>query len=327
MQDLVIVGAGPAGLAAAREAKERDLDFVVLEKGVVADTIHQFPVGKPLFSTPNELELVPGSLKCRAAKPTREEVLTHYARYVVEAGIPVRTGEAVLSVAPAPDGFRVVTGRGEYLARAVLVATGINGYRKHLDVPGESDDRVQYRFVEAFPYAGKRVVVAGSGNSAAETAIFLEEVGAHVTLAMRRAGFDRDPQSGKAEIKWWVRDPIVGLVDQGLMDLRFATRVVEITPATVVLETDAGVRDEVPCDMVFALLGTTPDLRILREAGVEIGADGVPVYDDATFETNIPGLYVAGHITRERHMKGALETAPRVVARIAEALAVARPSA
>src|SRR6185369_3851142 len=106
-----------------------------------------FPIGKPLFSTPNELELAPGSLKCRAEKPTREEVLTHYARYVVEAGLPVRTGEPVLSIAPEPDGFRVVTDRGEYRARAVLVATGINGSRKHLGVPGESDDRVQYRFV------------------------------------------------------------------------------------------------------------------------------------------------------------------------------------
>src|SRR5262245_1964930 len=175
MQDLVIIGAGPAGLAAAREAKQRDLDFVVLEKGVVADTIHQFPIGKPLFSTPNELELVPGTLKCRADKPTREEVLTHYARYVVDASLPVHTGEPVLSVAPTGEGFRVVTSRAEYEARTVLVATGINGFRKHLNVPGETDDRVQYRFVEAFPYAGKRVIVAGSGNSAAETAIFLEE--------------------------------------------------------------------------------------------------------------------------------------------------------
>jgi thioredoxin reductase (NADPH) len=327
MKDLVIIGAGPAGLAAAREAKERDLDFVVLEKGVVADTIHQFPVGKPLFSTPNELELAPGALKCRAEKPTREEVLTHYARYVVEANLPVHTGEAVVSIAPGRDGVRVSTARAEYGARAVLVATGINGFRKHLNVPGESDERVQYRFVEAFSYAGRRIVVAGSGNSAGEAALFLEEVGAHVTLAMRRKGFERDPEAGKAEIKWWVRDPIVELVGRGKIDLRFATRVAEITPSTAVLESDSGERDEVPCDMVFALLGTSPDLRLLREAGVEIGADGVPVYDDATFETNVPGIYVAGHITRERHMKGALETAPRVVARIAEALAVARPSA
>lgn len=326
MLDLIIIGAGPAGLAAAREAKARGLDLLVLEKGLVGDTIHQFPVGKPLFSTPNELELAPGALKCRAEKPTREEVLTHYARYVVEAALPVHTGEPVTSVTPEPDGFTVVTSKGTYRSRAVLAATGVNGFRKQLGVPGESPERVRYRFVEGFPYAGQRVVVAGSGNSAAEAALFLEEVGAHVTLAMRRAGFERDPESGRAEIKWWVRDPIVELKRAGRMKVYFDTRIAEITETTAVLESGADGRFEVPADAVFALLGTTPDLKLLVDAGVEIDPDGIPRYDPVTFETNVPMLYVAGHITRERHMKGALETAPRVVERIAEALAIARPA-
>jgi thioredoxin reductase (NADPH) len=326
MLDLVIIGAGPAGLGAAREAKARDLDFVVLERGLIADTIHQYPIGKPLFSTPAELELAPGSLRCRSEKPTREELLTHYTRFVVDAGLPVRTEEPVLAVARRGEGFEVTTARGTYEARAVLVATGINGFRKALGAAGESDERVRYRFVEAYPYAGKRVVVAGSGNSAAETALFVEEVGAHVTLAMRRSGFERDASTGKAEIKWWVRDPILELERAGRVDVRFDTRVAEITPTTAVLETKDGRRDEIACDAVFALLGTSPDLRLLVDAGVEIDAEGVPVYDPETFETNVPGLYVAGHITRERHIKGALETAPRVVAGIAAALAVAPPA-
>lgn len=323
MLDLVIIGAGPAGLCAAREAHARGLDFVVLEKGLVADTIHQYPIGKPLFSTPKELELAPGGLRCRAGKPTREELLTHYTRFVVDSELPVRTDEPVLAIEPRDGEFVVTTTKDQVRARKVLVATGINGFRKHLNVPGERDERVRYRFVEAYPYAGKPVVVAGSGNSAAETALYLEEVGAHVTLAMRRQGFEKDPVSGKPEIKWWVRDPIVALRDAGRMDVRFDTCVAEIKPETVVLTSPSG-RDEIACAAVFALLGTRPDLRLLVDAGVVIDDEGVPVYDPATFETNVPGLYVVGHITRERHIKGALETAPRVVERIADSLEVAR---
>ena len=324
MHDLLIIGAGPAGLAAARGARELGLDFLVLEKGLVGDTIHQYPIGKPLFSTPEEIELAPGALKCRGAKPTREELLTHYTRFVVDAGLPVRTGEPVLAIAPEGDGFVVTTERDRIAARTVLVATGINGIRKRLGVPGETDERVQYRFVEAYPFAGRRVVVTGSGNSAAETALFLEEVGAHVSLVMRRSGFDRDAATGKAEIKWWVRDPILELVARGRLDVHFAACIAEVTPDAVVVASSERGRFEIPCDTVFALLGTHPDLGLLVDAGVRIDADGVPVYDPGTFETNVPGLYVAGHITRERHIKGALSTAPRVVAGIAEVLAAGR---
>jgi thioredoxin reductase (NADPH) len=326
MRDLVIIGAGPAGLAAAREARQRGLDFVVLERGLVGDTIHQYPIGKPLFSTPDEIELEPGALQCRGEKPTREELLTHYTRFVVESGLPVRTNEAVRSIARDGEGFLVTTDRDTYRSRAVLAAIGINGSRKHLDVPGETPDRVHYRFVEAFPFAGRDVVVTGSGNSAAETAIFLDEVGAHVTLVMRRTGFGPDAAAGKAEIKWWVRDPLVELVERGRLKLYFDARIVEITRSAAVVESREHGRIEVPCDAIFALLGTRPDLRLFVDAGVEIDADGIPAYDPTTFETSVPGLYVAGHITRERHMKGAVTVAPAVVARIAEALEAERPA-
>lgn len=323
MLDLVIIGAGPAGLAAAREAKARGLDFVVLEKGLIANTIYEYPIGKPLFSTPGELELAPGGIRHRGEKPTREELLSHYTRFAVDAGLPVRTEEPALAIERDGDGFAVETREGRYRSRIVLVATGINGIRKRLGVPGESDERVRYRFVEAFPYAGKRVLVVGSGNSAAETALFLEEVGAHVTLAMRRAGFAQDPVTGKAEIKWWVREPLERLVGEARMTIHFDATVVEIGPESAALESPRLGRISVACDTVFALLGTAPDLGLLAAAGVAVDDEGVPVYDDATFETNVPGLYVLGHITRERHVKGALAAAPRVVARIAGALAEA----
>lgn len=315
--DLVIVGAGPAGLAAARDARDLGLDFVVLERRHVADTISQYPIGKPLFSTPQEIELVPGGLRCRAEKPTREELLTHYTRFAIDNLPEIRANEPVESIRRDGGPLFVRTPVGEYRTWHVLVATGVNHERKKLGVPGESPDRVSYRFVEAYPYAGRRVLVAGSGHSAAEAALFLEEVGAHVTLAMRRSGFGEDPARHKAAIKWWVREPIEALVAAGRLTLHFDASIAAIGEADATLAAKDGRRWTVPCDHLFALLGSIPDLSLLRGAGVEIAPDGIPVHDPETFETNVPGLYVAGHITREPHIKGALRVGPLVARRVA----------
>jgi thioredoxin reductase (NADPH) len=323
MYDLIIIGAGPAGLAGAREAARHGLDFLALERGHIADTITQYPIGKSLFSTPDELELAPGALHCRGDKPTREELLTHYTRFVVDAHLPIHTREPVTAITAVDGAFDVATPVSTYRSRTVLVATGINGARKRLNVPGETDERVQYRFVEAFPYALKHVLVSGDGNSAAEAVLFLEEVGAHVTFATRRAGFGPDADMNKAEIKWWVRDPLQALADAGRVTLRFRTRVLAIGERDVTLASAEHGELVIPCDAVFALLGSIPDLQLLVAAGVQIDEDGVPHYDPVSFETNVPGLYVAGHVTRERHMKGALTVTPRIVEQIAGRLALA----
>jgi putative YpdA family bacillithiol system oxidoreductase len=322
--DLVIIGAGPAGLAAAREAKARGLDFLVVEKGFVAQTVTEYPIGKPLFSTADELALTPGGITPNGPKPTREELLIHYTRFVVEEAIPVRANEPAIALEREGDAFAVVTAGGRYLTRTVLVATGINGFRKRLGVPGERPDRVEYRFSEAYPYAGRPVLVVGSGNSAAEVTLFLDEVGARPTLVMRRPSFGDDPVTGKPGIKWWVREPLERAIAAGRVEVRFAARVVEVGERTATVVAGDGEPEEIACDTVFALLGTTPDLHLLVDAGVQIDSDGVPVYDPDSFETCVPGIYVAGHITREKHIKGALETAPRVVERIAGALSAAR---
>jgi thioredoxin reductase (NADPH) len=322
--DLVIIGAGPAGLAAAREAKAHGLDFLVVEKGFVAQTVTEYPIGKPLFSTADELALTPDGLTPAGPKPTREELLVHYSRFVVEEAIPVRANEPAVAIEREGGAFVVVTERGRYAARKVLVATGVNGFRKRLGVPGERPGRVEYRFAEGYPYAGRPALVVGSGNSAAEVTLFLDEVGARPTLVTRRPGFGDDPVTGKPGIKWWVREPLERAIAAGRVGVRFAARVVEVGERTATVVAGDGEPEELACDVVFALLGTTPDLRLLVEAGVQIDSDGVPVYDPDSFETNVPGLYVAGHITHEKHMKGALETAPRVVERIAAALSAAR---
>lgn len=324
MHDLAIIGAGPAGLSAALAAQRLGLDVIVIERGQIADTVSQYPIGKPLFSTADELELAPGTLAPRGPKPTREELLTHYVRFVVDSGLVVRTGESVRAIRATADGFEVETTAGLHRTRTVLVATGINGHRKRLGVPGETDERVQYRFVEGYPFAGTDVLVVGSGNSAAETALFLEEVGARVTLAMRRSGYERDASTGKAEIKWWIADPLRDLAEAGRITVLFDATVVSIDASTATIAIGVDSQIEVACDAIFALLGTNPDLTLFESSGVRIDSDGLPAYDPATFETNVPGLYVAGHITREPHMKGALRVGPLVARRIADTLTETR---
>jgi thioredoxin reductase (NADPH) len=322
MYDLIIVGSGPAGLVAALSAKRNGIDYLVLERGVIANTIYNYPIAKPLFSTSTEVELERGALS-HVSKPTREEVLAHYNTLVMREAVNIRLGEEVRLIKPSGEGLIVETNLDRYESRTVLVATGGFGRQRKLNVPGESAQRVSYRFVEGFPYAMKQVLVVGGGNSAAEAALFLAEAGARVTLSLRRHSLDQDGDNDapvesikpRAKIKPWVQEPLERAASEGRIAIITSSEVVEIRPRSVLLRIarrSAGDIVEVECDHVFALIGADPDTRLLEEAGVEIAPDGRPVYDPQTFETSVSGLYVAGHITRELHMKNAVEVTRRV---------------
>ncbi|HKP14195.1 MAG TPA: NAD(P)-binding domain-containing protein [Blastocatellia bacterium] len=321
MHDLIIIGSGPAGLSAALAAKRHQLDCLILERGVIGDTVYHYPIARPLFSTSNEVELELGALP-RDRKPTREEVLAHYARLVIREQLDLRTGEGVETIARVGDGFLVRTAVNVYRSRAVLVATGGFGRQRRLNVTGECPERVSYRFSEAHPFATKRVLVVGGGNSAAEAALFMLDAAAHVTLAIRRYALDAPSRMNAAKIKPWVREPLERAQAEGRLRILTSSEIVEILPESAllhVLEDESPRLIEVPCDHIFALIGADPDVRLLEGAGAEIAADGRPVYSDE-FETTVPGLFVAGHLTRELHMKKAIEVGAAVIQYIAECL-------
>jgi putative YpdA family bacillithiol system oxidoreductase len=327
MHDLIIVGSGPAGLSAALYAKRRGLDYLVLERGAIADTIYHYPIARPLFSTSNEVELERGALR-RDAKPTREEVLAHYTKLLRREYITINTGEEVRRVIHTGENFLVETNADKYDARTVLLAIGGFGIHRNLNVAGETESRVSYRFIEAHSYAMKRVLVVGGGNSAAEAALYLSEAGADVTLSIRRRSLDgmvdhddigTPAAQTSAKIKPWVREPLERAAHGGLIDIILASEVAEIRPDTVLLRvvSNEGVEIiEIQCHHILALIGADPDVRLLRQAGAEIASDGRPVYTDE-FETTVPGLYVAGHLTRELHIKNAIETGRKVIDHIA----------
>ncbi|HKQ05937.1 MAG TPA: NAD(P)-binding domain-containing protein [Blastocatellia bacterium] len=314
MHDLIIVGSGPAGLSAALAARGYQLDCLVLERGVIGETVYHFPIARPLFSTSNEVELEAGALP-RDRKPTREEVLAHYTHLVIREQLNLHTGEAVEAIQRIGEGFVVHTAADGYHSRAVLVATGGFGRQRKLNIPGECPERVSYQFSEAHPFALKRVLVVGGGNSAAEAALFLVDAGAHVTLAIRRPALDAPSLMSAAKIKPWVREPLERAQAESRLDILTSSEVVEILPDSAllqILDGEAPRLVQVPCDHLFALIGADPDVRLLEEAGAAIAADGRPVYSE-DFETTIPGLFVAGHLTRELHMKKAIEVGSLVV--------------
>jgi len=321
--DLIIVGAGPAGLSAADAAAREGLSYLVIEKGTIADTIRHYPVGRTLFSTVNELEMREGTLKPVREKPTREELLSHYIHFALDQDIQINTDEEVTDVDQTkPEGFLVRTTRGKYQAARVLFAIGAMAHPRRLNIPGEDLPKVHHIFVEPYPYVRKEALIVGGGNSAAEAALFLSEEGARTTLAIWREDWEnRDPKAGA--MKHWVRSPLEHEIAAGRLHVILYKQIVEITEQEVSLVTDDDETLTIANDVAFVLIGSDADLSLLKKLGVKTQPGKlteVPVYDPETFETNIPGLYVAGHFTHARHIKEAIAVPLRIVPLIALSL-------
>ncbi len=327
MYDLIIIGAGPAGISAANEARQAGLVYLVLEKGLIGNTIYNYPVGLTVFSTTNELEFREGDLRPAREKPTREELLSYYVRFVLDNELNVRTEETVVSIEAADEparaqsgdpGFLVTTDKGSYRTSRVLFAIGAMDHPRRLNVPGEDLPHVYDHFRETYPWVKKKALIVGGGNSAGEAALFLAQEGADTTLAIFREDWENnDPKQGC--IKYWVKQPLEQELNQHCLNLFFLGKVIEIRDGGVELENENGERVTLENDVVFVLIGADADLTMMKELGVatEQGKYGeVPVYDPETFETNIPGVYVAGHFTNQRHIKGAIDGGRAVVAAI-----------
>ena len=312
IRDVVIVGAGPSGLATAIAAKKRGLDCVIVEKGMLVNSIFKFPMHMVFFTTPELLEIGGLPLTTPYDKPTRLEALRYYRRVVEAFELPISYQETVVAIerergeeerSPVEsDGqpvFAVTTrtARGVQRvrhARAVVLAIGYYDHPNYINVPGEDLPHVSHYYDDAHPYFQKRVVVVGGKNSAAEAALELFRSGAHVTLVHRHATLGES-------IKYWVRPDIENRIKEGSIPARMETSVVEITPTTVVVESH-GVRDEIPAEAVFLLTGYHPDAKLMAEAGIACDpASLAPQMNPETFETNVPNLFLAGGCSAGRN--------------------------
>jgi thioredoxin reductase (NADPH) len=300
--DLLIVGAGPSGLATAIAAGQQGLACEVLEKGALVNSIYHFPVHMVFFTTPELLEIGGLPLITPYDKPTRVEALRYYRRVAEAFKLPITFGETVVGRRSVPasngDAMHLVRTRGpkgetERRARAVVLAIGYYDHPNRLDIPGEDLPHVSHYYNEAHGCYRQNVVIVGGKNSAAETALELHRAGALVTMVHRR------PTLGSS-IKYWVKPDIENRIAEGSIAARFESHVIEITRDAVVIE-HHGARESLPADRVFLMTGYHADFTLLEACGVEIdAASRVPVHDPSTLETNIPNVFVAGGVLAGR---------------------------
>jgi thioredoxin reductase (NADPH) len=298
IRDVIIVGAGPAGLATAIAGSREGLDCGIVEKGALVNSLLHYPTEMVFFTTPELMEIGGLPFVSPYDKPTRLEALRYYRRAADAYKLDVRFDETVAAVTRDDAGPRphfivdLQSARGvrrPVHARFVVIATGAYDVPNMLGISGETLPHVSHYYTQPHPYFRKRVVVVGGKNSAAEAALDLYRAGASVVLVHRRAALGDS-------IKYWVKPDIENRIREGSIAARFDTRIVEIRPTSVVLDHGGG-REELETDAVFLLTGYRSDTTLLRNAGVDINPDTCgPVFDPQTFETNVPGLYVAGAV-------------------------------
>jgi thioredoxin reductase (NADPH) len=296
--DLLVVGAGPTGLACAIEAKKAGLRPVVVEKGCLCNSLFHYPAHMTFFTTSELLEIGGIPFPSPNAKPTRIEALQYYRRVAVYYGLDVRTYHKVERITGKDGEFTVHTldrfGRVSAIqARKLTISTGYYDLPNRLGIPGENLSKVHHYYNDPHPYFGMDVLVIGGKNSAAIAALELWRSGARVTLVHR--GAEIPPH-----VKYWIKPDLENRIKSGEIKACFLSKAIEIAPDSVVIETPEG-REKLKNDFVFALTGYHPDFEFLEGMGVRFeGPDRLPVCDAETLESNVPGLYLAGVILAGR---------------------------
>ncbi len=288
MLDVLIIGAGPAGLSCAIEAQKEGLKCLVLDRGSVVEAIRKFPNQLTFFSTPELLEIGNIPFIISTFRPTRIDCVRYYQTVARHYNLAVKTHEDVLGIEKQLEVFSVRTLRSIHTARNLVVATGYFDNPNPFDVPGADLPKVHRTYNEPFEYEAKNVAVVGGKNSAVEVALDLFRHGANVTLIHRGRTLSKG-------VKYWILPDIENRIKSGQIKAFFRTEVKEIHEGTIT--TKGRHRMEIPNDQLFVMIGYRPDVRMLASAGVRIDKiTAAPVHNATTMETNVPGLYVAGSI-------------------------------
>jgi thioredoxin reductase (NADPH) len=292
--DLLVIGAGPCGLAVGIAAKQAGLSCILLDRRTVVSTIERYPLNMTFFSTPEKIEIGGVPFLASSEKPTRRDGLLYYRRVAEHYQLDARPGEEVIAVRRDPDHFFSIEVRRRhdnvrYTARNIVFATGYYDWPNLLRVPGEELAHVSHYFTEGHRHWHQDVVIIGAGNSAVDAALECWRAGARVSLVHVAEGFDK-------AVKPWVLPDITNRVKEGNIKAWWKHRITEITPATVTVESvETGARTVLPADAVLAMTGYHANTDLLERLGVPVdAATGVPAHDESRMATPVRGCYLAG---------------------------------
>jgi thioredoxin reductase (NADPH) len=286
--DLIIIGAGPIGLACGIEARKAGLSYVIIDKGCLVNSLYNYPLNMTFFSTSERLEIGGVPFISHQPKPNRFEALEYYRRVCMSWELNVRLYEEVLAITRGDTSFNVATAKGSYQGKAVILALGFYDLPYLLNVPGEDLPKVFHYYREPHPFFGQKVLVIGAANSAVDVALETWRKGAQVTMVIREDGI-RD------SVKYWVKPDIENRIKEGSIPAYFNSKVVSIREKDVDILTPQGPLT-IPNDFVLAMTGYQPPFEFMTRAGIAFQDDEyhTPVYDSDTMESNVTGLYLAG---------------------------------
>jgi thioredoxin reductase (NADPH) len=288
--DVIIIGGGPIGLACGLEAKKKGLQYLIVEKGVLVNSLYNYPVNMTFFSTSEKLEIGGVPFVSNNIKPTRSEALEYYRRVTIAGNLNIHLFEEVVAISKTNDHFEVITSNGQYAATNIIIATGFYDLPFLLNVPGENLPKVTHYYKDPHFYAFQKVLVVGASNSAVDAALETFRKGANVTMVIR------DKEVGE-RVKYWVRPDIINRIKEGSIKAYFNATIEFIREKEVDIKTPDGLIT-IDNDWVIAMTGYQPNLSFLEKIGIELSADETrkPSYDINTHETNVKGIYIAGVI-------------------------------
>ncbi len=294
---MIIVGAGPIGLACGINAIEQKLDYKIIEKGVLVNSLYHYPDKMTFFSTSEKLEIGGVPFVSHNHKPTRQEALEYYRRVAMKFELDLNFYEEILEIKKVTDHFEVKTTKATYQSKYVVISSGFYDIANKLNVPGEDLPKIKHYYNDAHPYFRQKVAVIGAQNSAVDVALECWRKGAEVTLIHRGAEI-------ASRVKYWVRPDIENRIKEGSIKAYFNSRVTEIAEDSLTIEQE-GKPITIPNDFVLAMTGYQPNFSFLEKCGVILQREHAmkPIYNPDTMESNVPGLYLAGVIV------GGMETA------------------
>ena len=313
--DIIIIGGGPIGLACALEAKNAGLNYLIIEKGTFVNSLYNYPVNMTFFSTSEKLEIGGIPFVCNHPKPSRNEGMEYYRRVAIAGGLHIRLFEEVTEVQKINSVFTINSSKQIYHAQNIIVCTGFYDIPYLLNVPGEELQKVKHYYDDPHFYAFQKVLVVGAANSAVDAALETWRKGAHVTMVIKN-------ETLSERVKYWVKPDVENRIQEGSIKAYFNSTIAAIRPQEADIKTPDGLVT-IENDWVLAMTGYQPNLDFLRRMGIQLSDDNIckPVYSEASHETNVKGIYLAGVIcggmnTHRLFIENSREHATKIIADI-----------